>query len=95
MTFPQWLKKEWREAAVLALLAAFLLELVINVLSARTIWHRLTALEHSVQQLEHQRELEELRVRSQFEELRQKADQNTQGIEKVEEKVEKKKERVH
>lgn len=91
MTFPQWLKQGWKEAAILALLAAFLLELGINLLSSRTIWHRLTALESNVQELQHERELEELRTRSQLDELRQKAQQNTDVIEKVEEKVEKKK----
>lgn len=90
MNFPDW-SKSWREAAVWALAAAFIFEGGCNVFAGRTIWHRLTALEHSVQQLEHQRELEELRMNSQFNELRQKAEQNEQQVEKVEERVEKKK----
>ena len=91
MNLPQWLKSGWREAAILALGAAFVLELAINVFAGRTVWHRLTALEHSVQQLEHERELEELRTSSQLNELRQKAQTQEQVIEKVEERVEKKK----
>ena len=84
------LKEGWREAVILAMAAAFLLEFGCNVFAGRTIWHRVTALEHSVQQLEHQRELQELRTQSEFDELRQKAQQNEQVIEKVEERVEKK-----
>lgn len=91
MTVPQWLKQGWREAAILALLAAFLLEFGINLFSSHTVWHRLTALEHSVQDLQHERELEELRTSSELNELRQKAEQNEVIIEKVEERVEKKK----
>lgn len=90
MTLPEWLRKQWKEAAVWALVAALFLEFGINLFSSRTLWHRLADMEHRVQNLEHQNELEQLRVRSQFDELRQKADQNTQVIEKVEEKVEKK-----
>ena len=91
MTLPNWLKQHW-EAAFLALIAAFVLELLINVFAGTTVWHRLGNLEHSVQQLEHQRELEELRMNSQFNELRQKAETNAEQVEKVEQKVEKKKE---
>ena len=81
----------WKEAAVWALAAALLLEFGLNLLFRRTLWHRIEHVEASVKQLEHERELEELRVRSQLDELRQKADSNTEVIEKVEQKVEKKK----
>lgn len=91
MNLPQWLKQGWKEAAILALVAALLLEFGINTFSTRTVWHRLTALEHSVQELQHEKELEELRIRTQFDELRQKAQQQSEQVEKVEEKVEKKK----
>lgn len=91
MTLKEYLKKEWREAAMLAIVAALSLEFLINLFATRTVWHRLTALEHSVQTLEHERELEELRTRSQLDEIRQKAQQTTDVIEKVEQKVEKKK----
>ena len=90
MGLTEWLRKGWKEAAILALLAAFLIELVVNVFGGRTVWHRLGALEHSVQQLEHERELQELRTRSEFEQLRQKAQSQEQVIEKVEQRVEKK-----
>lgn len=95
MNLPQWLKQGWKEAVLLAVVAAFLMELVINIFGATTVWHRLTALEHSVQELQHERELEELRMRNQFDELRQKAEQNAQQVEKVEERVEKKKDGGH
>ena len=68
-----------------------MLELTINVFGGRTIWHRLTALEHSVNQLQHEKELEELRTQSEFQQLRQQAQTQEQVIEKVEQKVEKKK----
>lgn len=91
MNFPDWLKKDWREAAVWALAAAFVLEGGCNVFAGKTIWHRLTALERSVQALQHERELEEQRTRLQIDELREKAQTNAEQVEKVEEKVEKKK----
>lgn len=91
MTFPDW-GKNWREAAVWALAAAFLFEGGCNVFARRTIWHRLADLEHSVQELQHERELDERDMRHQFDELRQKAQRNEEQVEKVEEKVEKKKE---
>lgn len=50
------IKASWKEAAVWALAAAFILELLINVFAGTTVWHRLTTLEHSVQQI--QQELE-------------------------------------
>jgi preprotein translocase subunit SecF len=81
----------WREAAIWALVAALLLEFGINLFFRRTIWHRLEYVEGSVKELQHERELEELRVKSQLNELRVKQESNTQVIEKVEEKVEKKK----
>jgi C4-dicarboxylate-specific signal transduction histidine kinase len=85
------LRKAWKEAAVLAVAAALLLEIGINVVSRRTVWHRLEALEEKVKGLEHTRELEELRTRQQLDDLRQRANSNTEEIVKVEEKVEKKK----
>jgi hypothetical protein len=42
----------WREALLWAVLVALLLEFAINTLARRTVWHRLDALEHRVQQLE-------------------------------------------
>ena len=91
MTLTKWLKEGWKEAAILALAAAFVLELMVNVFAGRTVWHRLGALEHSVQELQHERELQELRTESEFNQLRQKAQQTEQVTEKLEEKVEKKK----
>lgn len=46
------IKANWKEAAIWALFAAFILELLINVFAGTTVWHRLTVLEHSVQQLQ-------------------------------------------
>ena len=85
------LQKAWKEAAILALAAALLLEIGINIVGRRTVWHRLEALEEKVKGLEHVRELEELRTRQELDDLRQRANSNTEEIVKVEEKVEKKK----
>lgn len=63
VNLPSWLKQGWREAAIWALAAAFILELILNVFASETVWHRLTALEHSVQQLQHDMEKIEERVK--------------------------------
>lgn len=91
MQLANWLKSEWKEAAMLALLAALLLEGGCNVLSGRTVWHRLGELEQSVKDLQHEKELEEQRTRLQLDDLREKSAKNAEQVEKVEEKVEKKK----
>jgi len=85
-----FLKGAWKEAAIWALIAAFALEISINVISRKTLWHRVESVEEKVRSLEHVRELEELQTRAQLDELRRKSDSNTQVIEKVEEKVESK-----
>jgi hypothetical protein len=43
---------KWREAIVWALLAAVALELGINVVEGKTLWHRVTSLEQRVNALE-------------------------------------------
>lgn len=41
----------WREALLWALLAAVVVEFALNIMEERTIWQRLTALEHEVHEL--------------------------------------------
>jgi len=81
----------WREAAIWALIAAFLLELGINVMSRNTLWHRVTEMEESVKSLQHSRELEELKTRSQLDQLLQKTEDNKQELDQIDEEVKKKK----
>jgi hypothetical protein len=83
-------KAMWKEAAIWALAAAFLLELGINVAARRTVWHRVDAVEEKVKSLEHTRELEELQTRQQLNELRQKSNENKAGLDQVEKEVRKK-----
>lgn len=45
-------RQEWIVAAWLAVIAAICLEFGLNVLERRTVWHRIDALEHRLQQVE-------------------------------------------
>lgn len=90
MTWPEW-TKSLKEPVLLAVLAALLLEGGCNLFAGKTIWHRLSALEHSVQMLQHERELEDQRTRMRLDELQEKAEKNTEDVKEVEQKVEKKK----
>ena len=49
--FHAFLERWWREILI-ALLAAVLLELGINIVMRQTLWHRVAALEQRVEQLE-------------------------------------------
>ena len=48
------MSEHWRHAAVWAVIAAVLLHITINIMAERTLWHRLTALEHAVHVLQQQ-----------------------------------------
>lgn len=91
MTWPEWSKKA-REAAIWAAVMLFLFELLVNILGGATIWHRLTTLEHGVEELQDRQKMEEMQTNYELHELRQKAEQNTKEVKEVEQKVEKKKE---
>ena len=80
----------WRDALIWAVVAAVGIELGCNVISRRTIWQRLDAVEEKIKQAEHEKELEELRTQKELDELRVKAENNKQELQEVEKEVKKK-----
>jgi hypothetical protein len=47
-------KTNWREAAIWALIVALVLEFAINLFARRTVWHRISAIEHRLERIEDQ-----------------------------------------
>jgi hypothetical protein len=50
----------WMEAAIWAVVAALLLEFVVNMFARQTLWHRISALEDRVSHLERIHEQDDL-----------------------------------
>jgi hypothetical protein len=50
----------WKEAAIWAVVAAMLLEFVVNMFARQTLWHRISGLEDRVGHLERIHEQDDL-----------------------------------
>jgi hypothetical protein len=83
----EWMVGKWREAIIIGVACMLLAEIGCNVISRRTLWQRVDALEERVKQFDHERELEELRTQKELDELRSKADTNKQELIEVEKEV--------